>query len=474
MNAILKQKVITISLFFTLAVLISNSLYSQFNNTIFWMQDLPQSVQYNVALQPSHKFYLGFPGLSSFHTSIHNTGFALNDIVSKDINNKLYIDNEKLVSAINNKNSILFDIQYEILSFGFTSNLNTFSFSTTEKIGLNFGYSADFIRLLNYGNQYFLDKDRAADFTGTGIDMIHYREFAFGYTRQFTDYLVAGIRAKLLFGLSNLWLENNHISLYTDPGSKNLIAYADLLINTSSPVGITDLDDNDFKATEYILNTSNRGLAFDFGLAYQPIEDLTIAFSLIDMGRIHWTDGVENISMKGAFTFDGININELIDDDSGIGIIDSLKQDLNYTESFNNYRSPLNGGLFFSAAYHITPKQQVSLLTGSRFYPNHTYRTLSAAYHLHASDKACFTASYSIIHGNFSNLGLGMNFSLGPLQFYLLTDNILGMMRPHTLQSVNIHFGFNVVIGHQRRNQQLKPHLQVDQIVNRIKRDRTE
>ncbi len=474
MNSLIKHKIVVIALFFFLAAMVSNSLYSQFNNTIFWMQNLPQSAQYNVALQPSHKFYLGFPGVSSFHASIHNTGFSLNDIVSKDINNKLYIDNEKLLSTIKDKNSILFDFELGFLSFGFTNNLNTYSFSATDKIGMNFGYSADFIRFFNYGNKYFLDNDRAADFSGTGFDMIHYREFAFGYTRQITDYLIAGMRAKLLFGLSNIWLENNHISLYTEPGSKSLTAYADLLINVSSPIGVSDSDNNDFKINNYILNRGNRGLAFDLGLAYQPIEDLTVAFSLIDIGSIRWTDGVENFRMKGAFTFDGLNINELIDDGSGISTLDSLKQDLNYTESFNNYRSPLTTGLFFSAAYHITPKQQVSFLTGSRFYPNRTYSTVSAAYHLHATDKACFTASYSIIHGNFSNLGLGMNLNLGPLQFYLLTDNVLGMMRPHTLQAVNIHFGFNFIIGHQRRNQLLKPHLQLDQIFNRTSETRTE
>lgn len=471
MKSLIKRVVVCI-LFFYLAAFPYNSIYSQFNNTIFWMQDLPQSAYSNIALQPSHGLYFGIPGLSSFYTSINHTGFALNDVVSKDLNNNLFIDSEKLLSVINERNNVTFDMQYEYLSFGLTTrDIDTFSFSIIEKAGINFGYSADFIRLLNYGNKHFRDLDRAVDFSGTSLDIIHYREFAFGYTRQITDYLVAGMRAKLLFGLANFLTEYNEISFYTDPNSQEIIAYADLMAHSSAPVSMTSSDDNNFSVNKYLLNTRNRGYAFDFGLAYKPIDNAIISLSIKDIGGIHWKDGVENISMKGEFNFDGFNINELIDEDHETDFLDLLKQDLNYIETFKSYRSSLTTGLSFSAFYQITPIHAVSILSASRFYNYRTLRTVSSSYQFQASEKVCLVATYSVIHGNFRNLGMGTSLNMNSIQFFLLSDNILGVMWPSSSQSVNIHFGFNYIIGYQRRSQLLKPHFDVNQIFGRTKQE---
>lgn len=444
----------------------STGLYSQFNNTLYWMHHLPQSGQHNIALQPAHRFYFGVPALSSFQVGFNHTGFALNDIVSRDQNNQLVFDNDKLVSTVNKKNHLIFNFQLELLSFGFTQDKNTFSFSASEKMAFDFGYSADFIRFLNYGNKYFIDADRSIDFSGTGFDILHYREFGVGYTRQITDYLIGGIRAKFIFGLSNLWIEKNDLSLYTDPNTIGMTAYADFLANISGPVGVSSSNNNDFKAAEYVTNTHNRGIAFDFGLAYQPVQDLTLAFSYIDAGVINWINNVENIRLNGEFTFNGFDINDLVtNSDNQMDILDSLKQELNYTESFNSYRTSLPRKLYFSAAYDLNEKHKFSLLTGSRYHNDNTHRTLSASYYYYyISDVACISTTYSIIHGNYHNFGLGMNLNVGSFQFYIISDNILGMMRPHLLQSANIHFGINIVIDQQRRDSLLQPHLSIRQI----------
>ncbi len=443
-----------------LAVMSPINLFSQFNNSIFWMQDVPQSAYNNIAMQPGHAFYLGIPGLSSFYMGLNHTGFSLQSIVSKDINNSLYIDQDKLMATIGNQNNITMNINQELIGFGFSRGASTFGFSASEKIGLRFGYSSDFIRFLNFGNQHFIEKDMHADFSGTGLEMMHYREFAFGYTRQITDYLRAGIRTKLLFGMANIWTEIGQLSIYTDPSSIEIVANTDFLVHISGPFTLTDTDNSDVDVQKYLSNTGNRGLAFDFGLAYQPIEKLTISFNIIDIGKIHWKDGVENIALRGEFKFNGFNISELIEKQEQ-NMLDSLKQELNYTESSHTYRMSMTPGILFSAAYDIGERRKLSLLAGSRYHTGRTHKTLAAAYHLFLTERACITTSYSIIHGNYSNLGVGMNFNLGPLQVYFLSDNIVGMMRPHTMQSLNIHLGLNLVLGHHRRQSYFKPHFKV-------------
>lgn len=447
-------------LLWILAIMTPINLFSQFNNSIFWMHDLPQSAYSNIAMQPGHDFYLGIPGLSSLYLGLNNTGFSLQNIVSKDVNNNRYVDQDKLMAAIGEQNNITMDYYQELIGFGFSRGASTFGFSATEKIGLKFVYSSDFIRFINSGNQYFIERDMEADFSGTGLEMMHYREFAFGYSRQITDYLRAGVRSKLLFGMANVWTEIDRLSIYTDPSSIEIIANTDFLAHISGPLTFTNTDNNDVDFQKYLSNTRNRGLAFDLGLAYQPIEKLTFSFNVIDIGSIHWKDNIENIALRGEFTFNGFNISELIEKQEQ-NILDSLKQELNYTESANTYRTSMTPSILFSAAYDIDERRKLSILAGSRYHTGRTHRTLSAAYQQFITERACFITSYSIIHGNYSNLGVGMSINLGLVQVYFLSNNIIGMMRPHTLQALNIHFGLNLVWGHQHRSNYFKPHFRL-------------
>jgi len=459
-----RLKVIYPVLFFLLLSFLQlPSASGQYYNTIFWMNGIPQSSYSNVAMNPQPRLYIGMPGISSHYTGFAHTGFALQDFLRKDDMGNFYWDEDNLIGKLKNRNFLTTDMQHELLAFGFLSGRDYFSFNATEKVGGRFGYSGDFMTLLIKGNNHFIEENREADFSGVGMDFIHYREFAAGYSRQWTDNFSAGLRAKVLFGMSNVWFERNDFSLHTDPDSYALLLNADMIVNVSSPSPFSPIDslsngdfDFDFDATDYALNTRNMGFALDFGMVYNPTENLTMAFSALDLGFIDWRDGVENFTMSGAFEFDGVDLNDFFDNDDENGngfeeLLDSLKNVFDIKETALGYRSFLGPKFFLSAGYDLSPKHKLGLLGRADFYQGEMYPSFTASYNFKPFHAIGFTLAYSVMHWNYSNIGVGLNLNLGPLQIYAVADNVFWALQPHTLQTANIHLGVNWVFGYRPR-----------------------
>jgi len=57
------------------------------------------------------------------------------------------------------------------------------------------------------------------------------------------------------------------------------------------------------------------------------------------------------------------------------------------------------------------------------------------------------TGTYSAVNGTYDNLGLGLALRGGPLQFYMVNDNILALANPVRADFVNIRFGMNILVG---------------------------
>jgi hypothetical protein len=66
------------------------------------------------------------------------------------------------------------------------------------------------------------------------------------------------------------------------------------------------------------------------------------------------------------------------------------------------------------------------------------------------------TGSYSITNGIASNIGLGASANLGPLQFYFVTDNIIGLASPEKAQNINVQAGLNLRFGRTKTEKAAK------------------
>ncbi len=430
-------------------------------STIHWMQGIPQSIYTNPGLQPDARTYIGMPALSSISTGVSHTGFKFNDLVRQD-NGSFYIDDDNMLSKLRKNNYFGWNYQHEILAFGFRVGDNYFSLNLTEKFDTRVGYPKDLMTLLLKGNTYFMDKDLAANFDGTGINANHYRELGFGYSKEFIHGVRAGARAKVLFGMGNINFEKTDISLYTDPETYAWNIQTNVLVNSSLPFIKFDLneedneiiidDDHELSPGDYIGNTENMGFAVDLGGVYEIDHRFTVGFSVLDLGFISWNSDLSNLSLKAeSFDFDGVELDDLMDEDVDFGenLADTINELFEVEQTHNSYRTSLPAKLLLSGTYNISDIHKAGLLARGEIYDGSFYPSFTASYSIQPIPAIGASLSYSVIHGNFSNVGAGLHMNIWPLQIYLSTDNFIPAMRPHTMQTATLQFGINWVIGYR-------------------------
>jgi len=462
MTSYLAGKNIIILLVFLM--LASTRGHAQQFRTLYWMQGIPQASYGNPGLQPNPTFYVGLPGISSLYFGFDNSGFALRDVLSKNAQNRLFIDDQSLISALKNHNYTGADFQNELITLGFRMDQNYFSMNISERVETRFGYPLDFMKLMVNGNDYFMQQDIAAQLGGLGLDFTHFREIGFGFSRNWTEELTAGARLKFLQGMGSVNFEKWDLDLYTAPKGYDLLLQADLLVNTSLPIDLAPLEgieDRDFELSEeemrnYLTDFGNPGFAIDLGGFYQINEQFSVAASLRDLGFISWTSKVENFALYNEFEFSGFEFDSYFDDENNDDPfqedMDSIIDTFDVIETQNAYTTMLPAKIFISGAYNLTSMHKFALLGRGEFYAGKFYPSATASYNFQPIPQFGTSLSYSVIHANFHNLGFGFHANFGPVQLYAVVDNLLGSMQPHLVQTANIHFGINIVSMHRRQD----------------------
>lgn len=455
-------------------LLLSNPLQAQRYHTLYWMQGIPQSNYSNPALQPLPNYYVGLPAISSVFGSFSNTGFAPKDLLKKDPRGSLYIDDQSLINSLKDINHLISDFNFGIISFGFrTKGKNYFSFNINERVENRMGYPKDLFRLAIDGNDAYMQNGTTAQFGALGLDFNHFREIGIGFSRKWTEDLTIGIRAKAIQGMANVSFAKSTLGFFTGQDNYQMLLNADLLINTSLPFTLAPLDDLDpdtaFDLAEediinYALNTGNPGFAIDLGAQYVIADKIFLAASVTDLGFINWNSNVENFALNGNFEFNGLDLNDIFmgndeeaDDDPFDGFLDSIIDLFDREETTLKYRNPLAPKVFVSAAYGFTHMHKVALLGRGEIINGELYPSFTVSYNFQPINRFGSTFSYSIIHGNYHNVGFGMHVNIYPLQIYVVTDNFFWAMQPHTFQNFNFQVGVNIAAGFGKKDDTSAP-----------------
>lgn len=449
---------------------ISAGLYAQMDMTIYPLSSIPQSYYDNPSVMPDCKLHIGcfpvlfVPILSSNYTSISNSGFKYDDIIHRrKSNDSLYLDPTDMIKSMSKKNHLIFNQYIEWASFGFKFDQNKYiNFSFTEKLTGRFTFPRDLFSMMWQGNAQFIGS--YADLTGTGIDITHYREIAFGYTQQIDEKWTVGGRLKLLFGNANIWTKKSKAQLYVHEDYYDLTGNANVIVYASAPQKIFDLlndaikdtnsniDFNRSDVSDYFFNFDNPGFGLDVAATYIINKDFTVSASVVDFGYIFWkTAARKYYTDESVYTFRGIDVNDFIRYDStrfgdvARAIADSLLEAFDFQEEQTSYASPLNPKIFLSAFYNISPKDKVYAIFRTDIYENTIHPNFSLAYTRKFGNILDFSVSYSYMNRNWLNLGIGSSGRFGPFQIFLATDNILAPIIPYHTKNINIHFGCNYV-----------------------------
>lgn len=460
----------TALLIISLLALVKPAL-AQYDLTIYPMQSIPQSNYNNPALVPDCKIHIGclpigLPVLPSLYFGISNSGFAYNNAVRKVRADSSYIDLGNVIDKMGKKNYLATRMQMELLSFGFKIKRTHYvSLGLYEKLDFRFCYPKDLISMVWYGNSQFIGKE--ASFNGLGIDITHYRELAVGYSNQIDDKWTIGGRAKLLFGMANVWTKKTKATLGIHEEYYDFTANSGMNINMSLPDEIMNrIDENiqdtsskkpsifeNYNPLDYAFNTKNLGGAIDLGVNYRLNEKFSFAASVVDLGYIHWKTGARNfISPDTAFVFEGLDFTIFTNKDTSSTnnqivqqLIDSVTKIYQLDTTYQPYWGPLNPVIYLSGFYSPSSKDKVSLLARLEIYKGTVHPAFTIGYYRKFGKALSIAVNYSYNNRSWLNIGFGAALKAGPFQFFLTTDNIFSGAMPYAIRNINIHFGCNLI-----------------------------
>jgi hypothetical protein len=458
-----------------------NNTKAQYNNSLYFMDRVPQANQLNPALQPVCNFYLSIPG-TNVEFNLGNSAVNMRDVLKydKETDSTYYPDrNENTKNEFLNKlkptSYIFTDDRIDLFDMGFRIRKTYFSFNISTHVEAYAFIPKDLIKLgLNFNQSSSQLANENFDFSNLGIKAQCYHEIGFGISQEINPNLTFGFRAKYLIGLASVSMTNSNI-YFKNEGAFKWDTKSTFNINSSIPgltVNTTDdgyFDDvtTDFDkyidSVKFLINPKNSGFAIDLGIIAKPLNNFSISASLVDIGFIHWKNNVNNISQDGQFAFEGVTLDLSDTADMVQTLLDTLGNVYNLKTSQNAYTTSLTGKLYLAAYYQPFKAFGIGALTRFALIQNKIRPQFTFTANLYISKVLELTGSYTMAEGAYNNLGLGMVWKLGPLQWYLMSDRLplfwdknVGKdlnipYVPSYNRTFNVRTGVNLVFGCRRK-----------------------
>jgi hypothetical protein len=430
---------------------------AQQNNTLFFMHSLPEANFVNPAVQIDCGLFIGLPVFSSLHGNYSNSGFTPGDVVTLYTDGTMDRNLDFNTASIRGLNFILTEFHVNLLAIGLRRNDYYFSFTATEKDQSLSLYTGDLVTFILRGDPEF--EGTSVKMKGTRVSFNHYREYAFGISKIFTDRLTLGVKAKLLFGKYNFTTGNSSFGMFIEPNTGNIVFDIDGGFNSSMPYSMQNNNpgtyrfyrSGDASTTQQLLNRQNPGVALDFGIIYKYSNRLTFSGSLLDVGMIRYRSNVTNYSLQGSHTYNGPFGASMVTGEYLWDVFDELNLNMTDAVTTNAYTYYLDPKLYLGAAYQMNKYFDLNMLVYNRFLPHRVQTGTTVSLLSRPSETLAASISWSYMNKSFNNLGIGFGFGKNPLQAYLVSDNILGFVAPMSTRNVNLRVGINLILDCKSR-----------------------
>lgn len=440
------QHLIRISGLFWIMLLAATNLNAQNDRSLYFMSEIPQSRYMNPATFPKHKFYVAIPVISTVKFGVENTMHY--DDLFQQKGDSIYLDRDYLLDNLKDKNSINFDATVELFSLGFKVKKNYFAFRISDAGNFNSTITKETIRFALYGNGSGEFLGKTIDLSGNAINFSYYREYALGYTRNIDEKLNVGMNIKFLHGIANVSTNDLSFTLFTDSTDYAITATSSIDINTSLPEDLAG------KIVDLNPTSKNPGFAFDFGGQYQINDKWSVSAGMLNIGAINWKSDVKNYRTTNSgneFVFDGFELSEFFEDREFNNellnkLLDSIADEIGVTETAMEYRNSIPSWLNLNANYNLTPNDQFGVLLRNRFMKDQNWTTFTLAYSHSFKDWGKILVSNTFSKGSYLTPGIGLSANLGPVQLFLISENVTAPIFVNTAKFYSVHFGVNIVV----------------------------
>lgn len=466
------RKITTIVLLFFVTVFLAQNKAVLYN-----FKAIPQSLSLNPGADVSYRWYAGIPLLSGISANVGSTGFSAYDLFANNgVNFNTKLRNVIFSTSRNDKVSL--NQQLEVFQGGFKvgdwNNTAYISFGMYEEVDVLSYVPKDLAILALDGNQNYLGKYFNLSDLSARAEML--TVFHVGYNKKINKKLIVGVRGKIYSSIFDARSTKNSGYLFTVPYSGNTvyeqIISANMLLNTS---GIAKYDDkgDDSDIVKDIQKRAflggNLGLGFDAGITYYPKKDIQITASILDIGFIRHTKEVESYTAKGIYKYQGI-LPDFFSGTGGNNVTEEFEKAFPRDTLYGSYTSWRPVKFNASAQYSFGQTEEESCnckpddgtenynnSVGLQYFAMSTPRApmmaLTAFYR-----KKLFTgleakATYTVDSFSSRNVGLGLSTQMGPVNFYLMADNLLELQDVAKAQGASFQLGFNLIFDEEKEGE---------------------
>ncbi|GEM_PF-1482541 len=413
-------------------------------NTMYFMDRLPQNISYNPAIMPEMKFFIGLPAVGGVSGEMFNSGFTYNEFDEfLDNFNKPGYNPDDFVKSIGDYNLFVEQLSINLGSFGFKIKDHSY-------LSFSLGGNQMLINRASSEIAYILaDLDHLSpedfpivvdDFSADGIG---YFNFGVTYSRKINEQLTLGITPRINFNLAGLDTKNLYFRVdYNDPEiDPNRDEYEEtysgkVYLGLPTEINPDAVEDGELVGDENILPENweeeitlkrilkDKSFMVDLGATYQH-DKWTFSASLLNMGT--------SVFKTNPYLLDGDEDKVLVKNENKIKIGIPVKLLIGAKRQFNrdwNYAILMRND-FYSMGSIPSATFSLNGYVGSAL-----------------STSVSYTAGYK-----FTNLGVGLRLRFLPgTDLFFVTDNIIQAFSYRNAHRITASAGINISIGIQKND----------------------
>ena len=456
---------------FLFCLFVVTNLSGQNKQLLYNFTDIPQSLMTNPGADVKYKWFAGVPLLSGISMNVGSSGFSAYDLFANDgidFNTKL----RSVLSKTTSNDVLTLNQQLELFSGGFrigtVDNSSFLSFGLYQEFDLLSYVPHDIATLAINGNIDYLGKRFNLADLSVKADLLSV--FHIGMHKKIQENLIIGARAKIYSNIFNASSITNTGYIYTNTSTDSFyeqIVYSNLQLNTSGLAQYNDANNNSNAGADVkkgMLLGGNLGLGLDLGLTYYPQSNVQFTASIIDLGYISHSKNVESYSYKGFYNYKGL-VPKFNSENAAQANFKEFKEAILFDTLNVKYTTWRPIKLNASAQYSFEEERVVDgscncegtdpsifykSTVGAQLFamttPKSPLMALTAFYKRNFSKSFQMKATYTVDSFSFTNVGLGMSTKVGPVNFYVVADNLLSYADISKANSISFQLGLNVIL----------------------------
>jgi len=440
----MKRIIVSVTSILTVALLFfaTERISAQQVNSLYFLEKTPFHTKWNPAMAPS-RAGIGV-GVSSLALNVRSD-LAISDLFSPATDGSgiptsfLSGSGATFLNGLNDVSNLGSSISADLLNVGLKLGSKVYlTLGSSINADMGIGLPKDLFKLVMLGTN---DVGGNLDMSALNLNAMMYAKAGVGLSLKLSNSLSIGATANYLLGLADMRMGFDKFTVASNGSSLNVSTKGNLQLTgpdfiyldyvdgamTGPKIDQTKMDNFMANPMSILSKAAGKGMSFDFGLTFKPMNFLTLSAAVTDFGKINWDPAYMSRAKSDAnFTYTGVDLG-----DKSASISDQMTQEIKNLVKFeqdnttNAYTSKLTtkvniGAEAGLANNHIT----LGVLSQTGITETGKYQDYMVSLNLKPGSLLQTAFSYSLLHGEMSSFGAAVNLKLLLFNFFVAADYI--------------------------------------------------